>query len=188
RVVPQPRPLPARLAPRPRRRLPLLRRLRPDRPASLFGAPMRELHEDLENAGLILVWGANPATASPAVNLPRLKAAQARGARVVVIDHRRSETARALRAEWIGVRPGSDGALALGMLRVVIEEGLYDREFVDQWTHGFEELRAYVDSFTPEAVERLTWVPAETVRELARAIAAAQGVSILMYTGLEYSN
>ncbi|TML88478.1 MAG: dehydrogenase [Actinobacteria bacterium] len=157
-------------------------------PRSLFGAPMRELHEDLDNAGLILVWGANPATASPPVNLPKLKAAQARGARVVVIDHRRSETARALRAEWVGVRPGSDGALALGMLHVLIDEERYDREFVERWTHGFAELREYVREFTPERVEQLTWVPAETIRELARAIGDAGGVSILMYTGLEYSN
>jgi anaerobic selenocysteine-containing dehydrogenase len=157
-------------------------------PRACFGAPFRELSEDLDNADLVFVWGANPATASPAVNLPRLKAVQARGGRVVVIDHRRSETARALRAEWVGVRPGSDGALALGMLRVVIEEQLYDREFVTNWTHGFDELRAYLEAFTPEEVERLTWVPAEQVRELARAIAAAQGFSMLMYTGLEYSN
>jgi anaerobic selenocysteine-containing dehydrogenase len=157
-------------------------------PRACFGAPFRELSEDLDNADLVFVWGANPATASPAINLPRLKAVQARGGRVVVIDHRRSETARALRAEWVGVRPGSDGALALGMLRVVIEEQLYDREFVTHWTHGFDELRAYLEAFTPEEVERLTWVPAEQVRELARAIAAAQGFSMLMYTGLEYSN
>ncbi|HEY2937969.1 MAG TPA: molybdopterin-dependent oxidoreductase [Gaiellaceae bacterium] len=157
-------------------------------PRACFGAPFRELSEDLDDADLIFVWGANPATASPAINLPRLKAAQARGGRVVVIDHRRSETARALRAEWVGVRPGSDGALALGMLKVVIEEQLYDREFVEQWTHGFDELRAYLEAFTPEEVERLTWVPAEKVPELARAIAAAQGFSMLMYTGLEYSN
>jgi anaerobic selenocysteine-containing dehydrogenase len=157
-------------------------------PRSLFGAPVRELKEDVERAGLVLVWGANPATDSPPSNLVRLKEAQARGARVVVIDHRRSETARALRAEWVGVRPGSDGALALGMLNVIVEEGLYDREFVESWTHGFDALRSYLWSFTPERVEKLTWVPAETVRELARSIAAADGVSILMYTGLEYSN
>src|SRR5205823_10696773 len=123
-------------------------------PRASFGAPYRELSEDLDHVGLILVWGANPATASPAVNLPRLKAAQARGARVVVIDHRRSETARALRAEWIGVRPGSDGALALGMLRVIVEEGLHDAEFVERWTHGFDDLRSYLWSFTPERVEK----------------------------------
>ncbi len=157
-------------------------------PRSLFGLVMRDVAEDLEHAELILVWGANPATDSPPLNLRRLKHAQARGARIVVIDHRRSETARALRAEWVGIRPGTDGALALGMLQVVIEEGLYNRVFVERWTHGFDELREYLQQFTPERVAELTWVPAATIRELARSVGAAAGCSLLMYTGLEYSN
>lgn len=157
-------------------------------PRACFGAYMLDMHEDLDNAGLILVWGENPATDSPPLNLVRLKRAQQRGARVVVIDHRRSETAQALRCEWVGIRPGTDGALALGMIHVLLAEGLYDREFVAEWTHGFEALSEYVRGFTPEAVERITWVPADTVRELARAIAAARGCAILTYTGLEYSD
>jgi anaerobic selenocysteine-containing dehydrogenase len=157
-------------------------------PRSLFGEVDRDLHEDVAGAGLVLVWGANPATASPPEDLVALKAAQARGARVVVIDHRRSETARALRSEWIGVRPGTDGALALGMLHVVIAERLYDAGFVKRWTHGFDELAAYVGAFTPRRAAEITGVPAEKIVELARAIAAADGCSILMYTGLEYSN
>src|SRR6476661_8719774 len=94
-------------------------------PRSVFGEVARDLGDDLAGADLALVWGANPATASPPENLVRLKQLQARGGRVVVIDHRRSETVRALRAEWVGVRPGTDGALALGMINVLISEGLY---------------------------------------------------------------
>ncbi len=157
-------------------------------PRACFGDYMRNVKEDIDHADLILVWGENPATDSPPLNLRRLKEAQKRGARVIVIDHRRSETARALRAEWIGVRPGTDGALALGALHVLIEEGLYDREFVERWTHGFAELRDYVRDFTPETVEQITWIPAETIRDLARAVGRARGCSILLYTGLEYSN
>lgn len=157
-------------------------------PQACFGVHLRDLVEDIDNADLILVWGANPATDSPPVNLRRLKRARRRGARVVVIDHRRSATARAVGAEWIGIRPGTDGALALGALHVLIAEGLYDREFAADWTHGFADLRAYVAAFDPERVARITHVPAETVRGLARAVAAARGCSLLMYTGLEYSN
>lgn len=157
-------------------------------PRACFGDGIRNIHEDLENADLILVWGANPATDSPPVNLRRIKRAQRRGARVVVIDHRRSETVRATRGEWVGVRPGTDGALALGMLHVLIEEDLYDHRFADDWTVGFGELRDYVRDFTPRRVARITRVPAETIRALARAIAAANGCAIVMYTGLEYSN
>ncbi len=157
-------------------------------PRACFGDYMRNIHEDLEQAGLIVAWGENPATDSPPLNLRRLKHAQARGAKVIVIDHRRSETAKATRAEWIGVRPGTDGALALGAIHVLIEEDLYDHAFVAEWTHGFEELRAYAREFTPERVEQITRVPADTVRMLAREIARARGCSILMYSGLEYSN
>lgn len=155
---------------------------------SLFGEYMRNMTEDIEGADLILVWGENPTTDSAPVNLRRLMRAQQRGARIVVIDHRHSESARATRAQWIGVRPGSDGALALGLIHVLIAEDLYDYEFVTRWCHGFPELAEYARAFTPEAVERITWVPAETTRELARAIAAARGCAILTYTGLEYSN
>ena len=157
-------------------------------PRSCFGVDARELTDDIDGAELALIWGANPSTASPPRDLLRLKAAKERGARMVVIDHRRSETARALGAEWVGIRPGTDGALALGMIHVVVGEQLYDRAFVADWTVGFDDLVDYVAEFPPERVERITGVPAETVRELARAIATARGCAILSYTGLEYSN
>jgi anaerobic selenocysteine-containing dehydrogenase len=153
-----------------------------------FGEYMRHMTEDIEQADLILVWGANPATDSSPINLRRIKRAQQKGTRVIVIDHRRSETARATQADWIGVRPGTDGALALGLIHVLIEESLYDRAFVQRWVHGFEALCDYVRCFNPESVAQITGVPAERLRRLARAIAAAQGCSILTYTGLEYSN
>jgi len=157
-------------------------------PRALFGDYMRNVREDLENAELILVWGANPATDSPPLNLRRLKRARARGARIVVIDHRRTETAKTTQAQWVAVRPGTDGALALGLLHTLIAEGIFDRSFVANWTHGFDELAEYVRPMTPEKVQAITGVPAETLRELARAIASAKGCSILTYTGLEYSN
>ncbi len=157
-------------------------------PQATFGRHLRGMHDDLENADLILVWGSNPATDSPPINLRRLKKAQQRGARVIVIDHRRSETALATNAEWVGVRPGTDGALALGALHVLISENLHDRDFAENWTHGFEELSEYVRDFTPERVAGITGIPAHKIRELARSIANAKGCSILMYTGLEYSN
>ncbi|MGE5223276.1 MAG: molybdopterin-containing oxidoreductase family protein, partial [Omnitrophica WOR_2 bacterium] len=153
-------------------------------PRACFGAYISEVREDINHADLILVWGDNPSTDSPPLNLARIKHAQKRGARVIVIDHRRSETARATKAEWIGVRPGTDGALALGIIHVLIAENLYDHNFVENWVHGFEELRSYVSAFNPETVEKITGVPAESIRELARMIVRARGCSILTYTGL----
>lgn len=157
-------------------------------PRACFGAYMLEMEEDIDQASLILVWGENPATDSSPALLPKLRQLQQRGTRILVIDHRRSETVQALRCEWLGIRPGTDGALALGIIHVLFEEERYDREFAGRWIHGLAELRAYTQAFTPERVETITWVPAERVRELARAIADAQGCSILTYTGLEYSD
>jgi anaerobic selenocysteine-containing dehydrogenase len=119
-------------------------------PEACFGLHIRELYEDIENADLILVWGGNPATDSPPLNLRRLKRAKSRGSRIIVIDHRRSETVKTLGAKWIGVRPGSDGALALAAIGVLIAEDRLDHEFIENWTHGFPELRQYVDQFSPE--------------------------------------
>lgn len=153
-----------------------------------FGAPYREMQADLDGAELILIWGANPATDSPPLRLRQVRRALERGASVITIDHRRSETARVLGCPWIGVRPGTDGALALGMIREIIEEDLYNHAFVRDWTHGFEELRAYARSFTPEWVAAITRVPAGEVRTLARRIASARGCCFVTYSGLEYSN
>lgn len=157
-------------------------------PVTTFGVWDADTTADLEQADLIVVWGDNPATDSSPINLLRLKAAQKRGAELVVIDPRRSETARATRARWLGIRPGTDGALALSMLQVVIEEQIYDRDFVEQWTVGFAELETYVAQFRPERVEQITYVPAAEIRRLARSLARAQGAALLSYTGLEYTN
>lgn len=140
-------------------------------PRACFGAYMMDMQEDIDHADLILVWGENPATDSSPALLPKLRQLQQQGTRIVVIDHRRSETAQALRCEWVGVRPGTDGALALGMIHVLFAEDLYDHDFAHNWTYGLDALRAYVQDFPPERVEAITWVPAKRVRKLARAMA-----------------
>jgi anaerobic selenocysteine-containing dehydrogenase len=156
-------------------------------PITTLGLPMRATSSDYTNAKLIIVWGANPATDSPPTAMRKILAAKKRGAKVIAIDHMRSEIA-AKADQWIPIRPGTDLALALGMLRTIVNEKLYDREFVEKWTHGFAELSAYVQSFTPQETERLTKVPAAVVVETARAIAAAKPATFNTYTGLEYSN
>jgi cysteine desulfurase NifS len=143
---------------------------------------------DVENAEMVFVWGTNPATDSPPADMQRLEDAARRGADIVVIDPRRTEAAIRTGAQWVPIRPGTDGALALSMLQVMIEEDLYDEDFAENWCHGFEELGKYVQHFTPEVVEDITWVPKETIRGLTRRLCHASGASLLMYTGLEYSN
>ncbi|MFH1489740.1 MAG: molybdopterin-dependent oxidoreductase [Pseudomonadota bacterium] len=152
-----------------------------------FGAAMAMTYPDFANTDLVVIWGANPPTDSPPDKVRKILDARKRGARIIVIDHMRSDMAKKA-DEWIGVRPGTDGALALSMIHVMIEEKLYDGDFVREWTTGFEELRHYVRQFPPDRVEGITRVPGETIIRTARSIAAAKGASLVMYTGLEYTN
>jgi cysteine desulfurase NifS len=156
-------------------------------PHVTMGGMLINMFSDIENAELIVVWGANPATDCPPLDFKRIIAAQQRGAKVIVIDPRKTMTARLEGAEWIPIRSGTDGALALGICNILIEEELYNDAFVRDWTRGFDEFSVYVRHFRPEVVEGITGVPAETVVSLARRIAEADGASPVMYTGLEYS-
>ena len=157
-------------------------------PHVTMGRMQINMFTDIENAEMVVVWGTNPATDSPPADMHRLEAAARRGADIVVIDPRRTETAIRTNAQWIPIRPGTDGALALSMIEVMMEEDLYDEDFAENWCHGLEELKNYVQHFHPEAAAAVTGVPAETIRELTRRICSASGASLLMYTGLEYSN
>ncbi len=157
-------------------------------PHVTMGRMLINMFSDIENADLLVVWGANPATDSPPLDMHRLEAAAGRGAEVVVIDPRRTETAQRTGAEWIPVRPGTDGALALSMIQVMLEEGLHDESFAEEWCHGFAELEQYVQHFRPETVQEITGVPADTIRRMTRRVATADGACPLMYTGLEYSD
>ncbi len=152
------------------------------------GKMLFEMYNDIDNSELVVVWGANPATDLPPVDMKRILAAHRRGVPVVVIDPRRTATAKMTGADWYPIRPGTDGALALGLCNVLIEEELYDEDFVEHWTVGFDEFSRYAQHFTPAVVEHITGIPAEKVVELARRMARARGVSQYMYTGMEYSS
>lgn len=157
-------------------------------PHVTMGEMLITMDMDVDQSELIILWGANPATDSPPSLHHRILRARERGADVVTIDPRRTATTRQADAEWIGIRPGTDGALALGMINVLIEEELYDETFVRDWTVGFEELNQMIQHYRPEVVESITGVPAGTVVDLARRLATARGACPVMYTGLEYSD
>ncbi len=157
-------------------------------PHVTMGGMFINMFSDIENAKLIVIWGKNPAAHCPPHDFIRIEEAHRRGAQIVVIDPRKTVMAKYSNAEWIPIRPGTDGALALGLCNVIIEEELYDEEFVSNWTVGFDDLNRYVQHFRPEVVEGITGVPAETVRSLARRIANTSGVAPVMYSGLEYSD
>jgi anaerobic selenocysteine-containing dehydrogenase len=103
--------------------------------------------------------------------------AQERGAKLIVIDPVFTETAS--KADWwIPIHPGTDGALALAMLDVIIEENLYDRPFVERWTSGFPKLQAHVRQYSPEWAGAVTGIPAHDIRKLARLYAMTQPAAI----------
>jgi cysteine desulfurase NifS len=157
-------------------------------PHVTMGRMLINMFTDIENAQFIVVWGANPATDSPPLDMYRLEEAAKRGAEIVVIDPRRSETVKRTGARWFPIRPGTDGALALSIIQVMVEEELYEEEFAEKWCHGFDELVQYVQHFPPEVTEKITGIDAENIRFLARKIANSEGACPVMYTGLEYSN
>ena len=156
-------------------------------PLSTMGVRMELTYADFDRTDLVVLWGANPPTDSPPDRVKKILDAKRRGARVIAIDHMRSDSAK-MADEWVGVRSGTDGALALSMMNVIINERLYDEAFVQNWTKGFEDLRQYVQQFPPEKAETITRVPKETISAIAREIAGAKGASLVMYTGLEYTN
>lgn len=122
-------------------------------------------------AELILFWGHNPLNSGPDGETRfNVHEALSHAPKIIVVDPR--ETQLAKKADlWLQLRPGTDDALALAMLNVIIQEDLYDKEFVDKWTHGFEQLAARVRDNTPEWAEDITWVPAEKIRSAARLFA-----------------
>ncbi|MFC2001061.1 molybdopterin-dependent oxidoreductase [Chloroflexota bacterium] len=131
----------------------------------------------------MIVWGANP-PATWAVKARRIMEARASGAKLIVVDIALTETSS--KADlWLQLRPGTDAALALGMLNVVINEGLYDREFVEKWCVGFDELKKRVQDYPPEKVEQITWVPREKLIQAARLYATTKPASITQVLSID---
>ncbi|GIV80327.1 MAG: molybdopterin containing oxidoreductase [Litorilinea sp.] len=135
------------------------------------------------HARLILIWGSNTLT-SNAHLWPFIQAARHQGARVIVIDPARTRTARAA-DEWIPIRPGTDGALALALMHVIVAEGLYDADYVARHTLGFDALAQRVAEWTPERAAELTGVPAERIRTLAREYATTRPAAIRINYGMQ---
>jgi anaerobic selenocysteine-containing dehydrogenase len=131
---------------------------------------------DVANSKLVVVWGNNPANSNRLLH-QGIEEAVGKGAKVVVIDPRKTEIARKA-YQYVPIRPATDGALALALLNVIISRGLYNDEFVRNYTSGFEELKDRVREWTPERVEKITWVPADTIRELARLIGETSPTAI----------
>jgi len=131
---------------------------------------------DIPNTNCMIIWGGNPKATNKAQEIA-IREARERGAKLIVIDPR--VTSYAEEADLFAqLRPGTDAALALGMMNVIIKEGLYDSVFVANWTVGFDKLVKHIESYPPEKVTEITWVPAEKIREIARMYATTKPACI----------
>jgi len=141
--------------------------------------------ESFIHSKFIIVWACN----SVSTNLHHwhiIKEAQKNGSKVVVIDAYASKTAK--EADWhVCPKPGTDGALAMAMMNVIIEEGLVDQDYVDNYTVGYPELAELAKQRTPEWAEKITGISADDIRNLAREYATTQPSAIRIGVALEKS-
>ena len=131
-----------------------------------------------------LLWGDNP-TESTHLQVVGITNTQKQGAKLIVIDPRVTPLAKQadIHAQ---IRPGTDSALALGMLNVIIAEELYDKEFVEKWTYGFDRLAEHVKQYPPEKVAEITWISADTIRDIARMYATNKPACITQGVALDH--
>ena len=139
--------------------------------------------EEMEHARLIVLWGIDPISKT-VHTWDIIHRAKQRGARLIVVDPYRSRTAH--RAdEHLRIYPGTDGALALGAMHVILREGLEDADYLARYTTGFDALRAHVADWTPERVAAITGLPAEGVETFARAWATTTPACIRFGVGMQ---
>ncbi len=138
---------------------------------------------DVVHSKFIIIWGHNPASTAPHF-VPFLRKAQKSGTHVVVIDPRRTTTARSA-DEHIRPRPATDGALALGMLNVIFSEGLHDEKWLEQHTVGWRELRERAAEFPLDRVAAITGIDAQTIASLARRFATTSPAILKFADGIQ---
>ena len=149
----------------------------------VYGKKLGTPTEDFRLAKLILAWGAN--IHGNNIHLwPFVEQARRNGARLIVIDPYKTRTAAL--ADWhIAIRPGTDVALALGMMHVILREGLEDRAYIDAMTHGFDQLAERVRDYTPERVAAWTGMTPAEVEQLAREYATTRPAALRMNYGVQ---
>jgi anaerobic selenocysteine-containing dehydrogenase len=152
---------------------------------SVYGTKLGTDTEHFRHARTILAWGAN--IHGNNIHLwPFIEEARRNGARLIVIDPYKTRTARA--ADWhLPILPGTDSALALGMMHILIEENLYDADYVNRLTHGFEQLRERAAEYPPQRVAECTGLAVDDIVRLSREYATATPAVIRMNYGVQRS-
>ena len=152
---------------------------------SVYGVKLGTEPEQFAQSRYIIAWGAN--IHGNNVHLwPFIEEAKRSGARLIVIDPYKTKTARL--ADWhIAIRPGTDVALALGLMHVIINERLYDADYVARYTLGFDKLKEKVQEYTPQRVAEWTGIPANDIVKLAREYARTRPAAIRLNYGIQRS-
>ncbi len=152
-----------------------------------LGANKHNAPWDIQKARLIIIWGKNPAETN-AQQIIHIEKARQSGAKVVVIDPRRTESAE--KADiLIQPKPGTDAFLALTLANVLIQNEQIDKEFINKYVSGFELFEYHVRQFTPEKAEKITNVPVQAIEELSRHIGTTNPMTLVMGFGMQrFSN
>ncbi len=150
---------------------------------AVYGRKVGTGTEDFRYARYIIAWAAN--VHGNNIHLwPLIEEARRNGAKLVVIDPYRTRTAQA--ADWhIAIRPGTDSALALGMMHVLFRDGLYDHDYVERHGHGFEQLRERAMEYAPSRVAQWTGLAADDVERLAHEYATTEPAVIRLNYGIQ---
>lgn len=150
---------------------------------STLGARLAPDPADVLHSKLVLIWGHNPASTGPHF-MPLLRQAQKRGAQVIVIDPRRTLTARSA-DQHIQPKPSSDGALALGLMYVIFEEQLHDEHWLELNTIGWRDLRERAADYPPQRVSAITGLAEEVIIDLARRYATTKPALLKFADGIQ---
>jgi anaerobic selenocysteine-containing dehydrogenase len=146
--------------------------------------PVADFHHPSK---LAILWGSNITSTNEEGEICSLLLDQVKnGTELIIIDPRRIDLSKKATL-WLQIRPGTDSALALGFLNVIISEGLYDKDFVEKWTGGFSQLSEHIKRFTPEKVSEITWIPPDLISEAARRYAATKPAVIQWGNPLEHT-
>jgi anaerobic selenocysteine-containing dehydrogenase len=150
---------------------------------SIYGRKIGTEPEQFRHSKYIIAWGAN--IHGNNVHLwPFIEEARRNGAKLVVIDPYRTRTARV--ADWhIPINPGTDVALAMGLLHIIVRDGLHDQDYIDRYSEGFEELQKRLPKYTPEQVSAWTGIPSDDIERLAREYATCRPAAIRLNYGIQ---
>lgn len=154
-------------------------------PVTTTGLYGRAFTADIENSDVVFVWGKNPKTDSGIGQFKKILNAKKRGAKIVTIDPIKSQTAE-ISDIWIPIKPGTDGALILAMLKIITEKNMYNKKFVEEYTYGFDDLVKYLNSLTLEHLSKCCGIEIKMIRDLVDIFCMSEKASVTFYTGLEY--